>query len=344
MSKKKPASAKFSLDWIAISLFVLACAGLLVLAQYFGNPWLYLKGVLSVAWNYQLTSWQSLIPSLPAILISGPYILIAILLVEHIRPWRKLQKRFRKEFRLDLVYNLCSFGLYHLIGGGAAFVLIVLPFDDFLANVFNARYPLVYVIDEVPGWVRIVLLVLASDFTSYWAHRLQHNVNFLWQFHKIHHSALELDVLNAQRLHWLETFWLGLFSYVTLGVIGFNAVEIGLVNLCASFLCYFTHANVYVPIGKLKYIINSPQMHIWHHSIDIDPNRNVNYGSALSVWDWIYGTAYFPEKTPVDVTLGFVGVDEFPKTFVGQFIYPFRVFGEKLLGIFVASRPVNAGD
>ena len=63
-------------------------------------------------------------------------------------------------------------------------------------------------------------------------------------------------------------------------------------NFLTAFLCYFTHANVYVPIGKLKYIINSPQMHIWHHSIDIDPNRNVNYGSALSMWDWLYGTAY----------------------------------------------------
>jgi sterol desaturase/sphingolipid hydroxylase (fatty acid hydroxylase superfamily) len=323
---------------------VLVSAGLLILFQTFGNPWLYLKGVLSVAWNHQLITVQSWLPSWQAILVSGPYIIIAILLIEHIRPWRKLQKRFREEFQLDLVYNIFSFGLHNIIGGGAAFVLIVLPFDDFLANVFNVQYPLVYVIDEVPGWMRLVLLVLASELTSYWAHRLQHNVNFLWQFHKIHHSALELDVLNAQRLHWLEVLWLGVFSYVTLGVIGFNVGEIALVNLFSNFLCYFTHANVYIPIGKLKYIINSPQMHIWHHSIDIDPNRNVNYGSALSIWDWIYGTAYFPEGIPEDVKLGFVGVDKFPKTFIGQFVYPFRVFGEKLSRIFVVTRPVNTGD
>jgi sterol desaturase/sphingolipid hydroxylase (fatty acid hydroxylase superfamily) len=333
------------IEWKKLLIIaVLVSASLLLLSQASGSLLGYLDGVLSVAWNHQLVTLQSWLPSWQAILISGPYIIIAILLIEHIRPWRKFQKRFREEFRLDLIYNIFSFGLYNVIGGGAAFVLIVLPFDDFLANVFNAEYPLVYVIDEVPGWMRFVLLVLASELTSYWAHRLEHNVNFLWQFHKIHHSALELDVLNAQRLHWLETFWLGLFSYFTLGIIGFNVVEIALVNLFSNFLCYFTHANVYVPIGKLKYIINSPQMHIWHHSIDIDPNRNVNYGSALSVWDWIYGTAYFPEEIPADVTLGFVGVDEFPKTFIGQFVYPFRVFGEKLLRIFVAPRPVNTGD
>lgn len=334
MSEKKPESAGFSIDWIATSLLVLACAGLLVIFQYFGSPWPYLKGVLSVAWNHQLVTWQDVMSNWTATLIGGPSILIAILLIEHFRPWRKFQKRFREGFWLDLFYNLFSFALFNLIGGAAALVLIVLPFEDFLATVFNVEYPLVYLVDEVPGWVRFVLLVLAAEFTSYWAHRLEHNVNFLWQFHKIHHSALELDVMNAQRLHWLELLWLSLFFYVTLGIIGFNAVEIALVNFCTAFLCYFTHANVYVPIGKLKYIINSPQMHIWHHSIDVDPNRNVNYGSALSLWDWLYGTAYMPDETHGDLKLGFVGVEDFPNTFVGQFVYPFRVFGEKLARIF----------
>ena len=336
MSKKKSARAKFSIDWVATLLFVLACAGLLILFRQFGNTWLYLKEVLDAVWNYQLASWQSVISNWSTTLLGGPFILIAILLIEHFRPWRKLQKRFREGFWLDMVYNMFSFVLFSLIGGNAAYALIVIPFNDFLANVFNAEYPLVYVIDEVPMWVRIVLLVIASEFASYWAHRLQHNVNFLWQFHKIHHSALELDVWNAQRLHWLELLWLSLFAYIFLGIIGFNVVEIALVMFCTSFLCYFTHANVYVPIGKLKYIINSPQMHIWHHSIDVDPNQNVNYGSALSIWDWIYRTAYFPEEIRGDLKLGFPGVDAFPKTFVGQFIYPFRVFGETLLRIFIA--------
>ena len=38
------------------------------------------------------------------------------------------------------------------------------------------------------------------------------------------------DVLNAQRLHWLELLWLNLFSYITLGIIGFNVVEIAVMN------------------------------------------------------------------------------------------------------------------
>lgn len=325
-------------------MFVLVCSGLLVVPPLFGDPWLYLKDLLIASWSHQLASWQSVTSDFRALLLGGPIILIAIVLIEHARPWRKSQKRLRKGFWLDLVYNLFAFALFGLIGGNAAYALIVIPFNDFLANVFNVEYPLVTVIDEVPTWIRIVMLVLASELASYWAHRLEHNVNFLWQFHKIHHSSLELDVVNAQRLHWLELLWLSLFSYIALGVIGFNVVEIGVMNFCTTFLCYFTHANVYIPIGKLKYIINSPQMHIWHHSIDVDPNKNVNYGSALSIWDWIYGTAYFPDEVPSNVKLGFTGVETFPETFLGQFLYPFRVLGEKLLRIFVVPRAVSAGD
>jgi hypothetical protein len=95
-------------------------------------------------------SWRSAISSFSPELLGGPSILIAIILIEHFRPWRKLQKRFRKEFWLDVVYNMFSFGLWGLIGGNLAYALIVGPFNYFVANVFNADYPLLYVIDEVP--------------------------------------------------------------------------------------------------------------------------------------------------------------------------------------------------
>lgn len=299
---------------------------------------------LNLIWEIQVETWHSLTSDgLPKGLFTSLFILIAILLIERFRPWRKFQKRIRKGFWLDVVYNLFSFGLYNLIGIGAAYALILGPFEYFLASVFNVQYPLVYVIDDVPTWARLCLLLLCSEFVAYWAHRLQHNLDFLWQFHKIHHSSLELDVMNAQRLHWLESLWLAVTGYVALGIIGFNVFEIAAMNFFTFFLCYFTHANVYVPIGKLKYIINSPQMHIWHHSIDIDPNRTVNYSSALSIWDWIYGTAYFPENTPEDLQLGFEDVEDFPKTFIGQFVYPFRVYAKKLLHIFIVPSQAN-GD
>ncbi|MDN5089484.1 sterol desaturase family protein, partial [Aliarcobacter butzleri] len=34
-----------------------------------------------------------------------------------------------------------------------------------------------------------ISIFVVSDFTRYWLHRFLHTIPFLWEFHKIHHSA-----------------------------------------------------------------------------------------------------------------------------------------------------------
>ena len=47
----------------------------------------------------------------------------------------------------------------------------------------------------------------------------------------------------------------------------------------------------------LRWVINTPEWHHWHHSID-DEARDKNFG--LPVVDKIFGTAYMPKgKRPV---------------------------------------------
>jgi sterol desaturase/sphingolipid hydroxylase (fatty acid hydroxylase superfamily) len=47
---------------------------------------------------------------------------------------------------------------------------------------------------------------------------------------------------------------------------------------------------------------------------------NRNFGINLAVWDWLFGTAYLPEEEPA--RLGFEGVESFPKTLVGELVWP----------------------
>ncbi len=74
----------------------------------------------------------------------------------------------------------------------------------------------------------------------------------------------------------------------------------------------------------MKYIFNSPEMHIWHHAYDIPEDRRygVNFGLTLSVWDWIFRTAYIPHSGR-DIRLGFPGIEDFPKDFAGQNLHGF---------------------
>lgn len=79
-------------------------------------------------------------------------------------------------------------------------------------------------------------------------------------------------------------------------------------------------------LGKLmKYLFNSPEMHIWHHSYKLPENRRfgVNFGLTLAIWDYLFKTAYIPHDGQ-DIPLGFPGVEEFPKGFVDQASHGFK--------------------
>ena len=66
-------------------------------------------------------------------------------------------------------------------------------------------------------------------------------------------------------------------------------------------------------------------MHIWHHSKELPDEHpyGMNFGLTLSVWDYIFGTAYVP-KSGRDIEIGFHDDDDFPETFSEQVIYPFK--------------------
>ena len=52
--------------------------------------------------------------------------------------------------------------------------------------------------------VRVIVVVLSADFASYCYHNLMHRIPWLWEFHKVHHSAAILTPLTGQRAHLAE--------------------------------------------------------------------------------------------------------------------------------------------
>lgn len=74
----------------------------------------------------------------------------------------------------------------------------------------------------------------------------------------------------------------------------------------------------------MKYIFNSPEMHIWHHAHDLPATHRygINFGLTLALWDYIFGTAHIPYDGK-DIALGFPGVEDFPKHFLEQNLHGF---------------------
>ena len=70
-------------------------------------------------------------------------------------------------------------------------------------------------------------------------------------------------------------------------------------------------------------LLNSPRMHVWHHDIEQHGKGGQNFGIVLSVWDWLFGTAFWPERQNEPNNLGFQGMAQYPQSVSARIVYPF---------------------
>ena len=246
-----------------------------------------------------------------------------IVLLESLFPWRPRQSRWRPMLALDVTYTLLHYVLFWGLCGAAIGTVANVAFNDFLYFATGTTNLLAIHLGRLPVWLQLVLLVLFTEFNSYWVHRLLHGSDLLWEIHKVHHSARHIDIFNAARLHFLEPLTYKTLTYVPAVMVGFGVKQTFLIGLATSFFCAFTHANCRLRLGPLKYIINSPELHIWHHARGTHERGNCNFGAFLSVWDFVFGTAYIPEKLNPSPPLAFEGVEDYPTGYFSQLIAPF---------------------
>lgn len=248
---------------------------------------------------------------------------LLVWLIEIALPWRKDQKIFRKDFWLDTFYILFNFFLFSLIGYNAISNVAVELFNDFL-GLFNIENIIAVEVQEFPVWVQLLIMFVIADFIQWNVHRQLHRRPFLWEFHKVHHSVKEMGFAAQFRFHFMETIIYKTVQYIPLAMIGFGIKEFFVVHMFAVFVGHLNHANVGWSYGIFGYIFNNPKMHIWHHSKKL-PNHlpyGMNFGLTLSIWDYLFKTAYIPENGK-NIDLGFGGDEDFPTDFAKQMQYPF---------------------
>ncbi|WP_299004626.1 sterol desaturase family protein [uncultured Tenacibaculum sp.] len=254
-------------------------------------------------------------------------IIISLLVwgLEIVFPWRKNQPLFRKDFWLDTFYMFFNFFLLNLI------VLIALSntaeqfFNDILGLVglSVANFQL-FDINTFPYWARLLVFFIIIDFVQWFTHTLLHRYEFLWNFHKVHHSVKQMGFAAHLRYHWMEPVVYNSMKYIPLAIMGgFTAQDVAIVHFFNITIGHLNHANINWDYGWLKYILNNPRMHIWHHAKELPEDRKmgVNFGITLSIWDYIFKTDYIPYNGR-DIELGFDGDEKFPKDFLHQEIYP----------------------
>jgi sterol desaturase/sphingolipid hydroxylase (fatty acid hydroxylase superfamily) len=230
-------------------------------------------------------------------------------------PWRKDQPKIRKDFWMDAFFMFFNFYIFKLI--------IFMAFSDVTAAFFEntlGDVSLVLVdMSQYALWVQLLVFFVVTDFIQWFTHVLLHRFNFLWRFHKVHHSVEQMGFAAHLRFHWMENVFYTPMKYIAVMLIGGFTPEMAyIVFYIAIAIGHLNHANVGWSYGPLKYIFNNPKMHIWHHAKTLpkDHQYGVNFGISLSIWDYIFRTNYIPSSGR-DIPLGFKNMEKYPKKFFG---------------------------
>lgn len=199
----------------------------------------------------------------------------------------------------------------------------------------------------IPNWGVIaaftVLLFLADDFSRFFLHWVLHKVPFLWEFHKVHHSAKVLTPMTIYRSHPVESYLYAIRMTSTQGlVVGVCFVLFGsrltMFDIVGANVFVFAfnilgsnlrHSHIWLSWGdRVESWLISPAQHQLHHSVE-PRHFDRNLGSALAIWDRWFGTLVKASSVEKPPEVGFAN-EKLP-SFLALYYEPFVLAARQLL-------------
>jgi sterol desaturase/sphingolipid hydroxylase (fatty acid hydroxylase superfamily) len=205
------------------------------------------------------------------------------LLLELAMPYRRPSISKLKRWLINLGLTAFNTVALRLVFGGAIVAVAAYVTQNQL-GVLNMV--------ALPYWAKLLITVAFMDLMLYVWHLLNHEMPFLWRFHRVHHTDLNMDVSSATRFHLGELvisacIKVGLVFFLGADLLGVTVFETALV-LSAQ----FHHSSIKVPwwFERIFWVLFvPPSMHRIHHSVKIK-ERDANYGTIFSLWDRVLGT------------------------------------------------------
>jgi len=241
-------------------------------------------------------------------------LVLALLFIPMERLWKlRKQKIFRRGWQTDLKHFCVSH-----VGVQIISFATMIPVQVLFA--WTVKLPFQTAVAAQPLWLQFFEILLVVDLVSYWVHRAFHRVPWLWNFHAIHHSSLEMDWLAGSRSHLVDVLVNRTLGFLPIFVLGFAPAAIYAYVIFVSFHAVYIHANVNHRWPYVRRVIATPAFHHWHHTSD-EEGIDKNFAVFLSFIDQLFGTAYMPDHWPQRY-----GTVKFqpPETYLGQLAYRFR--------------------
>ncbi len=172
-----------------------------------------------------------------------------------------------------------------------------------LVHLLGARTPHDSTLELQMGLV--IVCIIARDFMEFATHALSHRWQFLWEFHRVHHSSEFLSPLGEKRSHFVDDLWrngciavvvgvcLAIYTYAA-GIPPYQNLLFGAPAYVVAYTIMnvlnfeaLHHSHIPLSYGWFERALISPAQHHLHHDRQA-PSRN--YGSFLSIWDRLFGS------------------------------------------------------
>ena len=182
-----------------------------------------------------------------------------------------------------------------------------------------------------------VVFFTFDDLTKYWVHRWMHKWPLLWALHKVHHSAETLNPITVYRTHPLEGILFSLRGAFSQGIVismffFIFGDKVDLVTILGVNLLVFSfhvagsnlrHSHIDIKYWSwLEKLLISPAQHQLHHSLD-ERHYDKNFGAALAIWDWMFGSHHHSEDID-NLVLGVEDDDFNPRSVKELYLKPLK--------------------
>jgi sterol desaturase/sphingolipid hydroxylase (fatty acid hydroxylase superfamily) len=245
--------------------------------------------------------------------------------LQHLMPIDRHQQQLRADSRIDLIYWLGAPLVYGSVGGGLTIAGLLLIFGGNIdAAVAWATHGADW-INALPFWAQVLGVLVVTDISMYWTHRLFHTGR-LWKYHAIHHAPTSLDWLHAVRFHPVNMIFHGMLANSLALWVGFPPLAIAALGPFNVLYSSMVHANLNWTFGPLRHVFASPVFHRWHHTAEHEGGAK-NFAPTFAILDHLFGTFYMP-KDKLPLVTGITEAD-MPPSLVGQLLYPFGVRAAK---------------
>ena len=150
-------------------------------------------------------------------------------------------------------------------------------------------------------WLQAALAFVLLDLALYFWHRANHRFDWLWMFHKVHHSDRVMNATTAFRLHFVEVLMTVALKALFIVAMGVKASVVMVNEAIITLFIMFHHTNLSFPgerrLGRFAIV---PYLHRVHHSVKREEHDR-NYGAVFSWWDRMFGT--LAEMKPAELGL-----------------------------------------